>query len=83
MLGARVEVPTISGKVTMTVPKGASSGRRLRLRGKGIRPARGKAGDQVVRVRIVLPEKIDAEMEEIARHWRAHVRHDPRSGLGG
>jgi len=83
VLGARVEVPTISGKVTMTVPKGASSGRRLRLRGKGIRPARGKAGDQVVRVRIVLPEKIDAEMEEIARYWRAHVRHDPRSGLGG
>jgi len=83
VLGAKVEVPTIHGRVTMTVPKGASSGRRLRLRGKGIKPAKGAAGDQHVRLKIVLPEKLDAEMEEIARRWRAHVRHDPRGRLGG
>ncbi len=83
VLGARVEVPTISGRVTMTVPRGASSGRRLRLKGKGIKPARGAAGDQHVRLKIVLPETLDAEMEEIAERWRAHVRHDPRADLGG
>mgnify|MGYP005839493205 CR=1 FL=1 len=83
VLGARIEVPTIEGRVTMTVPKGGSSGQRLRLKGKGIRPASGTAGDQYVRLKIVLPDRIDAEMEEIARRWRAHVRHDPRAGLGG
>lgn len=83
VLGGKVEVPTISGRVTMTVPAGASSGQRLRLKGKGIKPAKGAAGDQQVRLKIVLPDKIDPEMEEIARRWRAHVRHDPRTKLGG
>ncbi|WP_397543958.1 DnaJ C-terminal domain-containing protein [Roseovarius salis] len=83
VLGGKVEVPTITGRVTMTVPRGASSGRRLRLKGKGIRPPKGAAGDQHVRLRIVLPETVDDEMEEIAKRWRAHVRHDPRAKLGG
>ena len=83
VLGGKVEVPTIDGRVTMTVPEGASSGRRLRLKGKGIKPARGAAGDQHVRLKIVLPDRIDSEMEEIAKRWRAHVRHDPRAKLGG
>lgn len=82
VLGAQIDVPTISGRVSMRVPRGASSGRRLRLKGKGIRPARGAAGDQHVRLKIVLPDKPDAEMEEIAKRWRAHVRHDPRAELG-
>jgi DnaJ-class molecular chaperone len=83
VLGAKVEVPTIDGRVTMTVPKGASSGRRMRLKGKGIRPAKGHPGDQNVRLKIVLPEQMDGEMAEIAERWRNHVRHDPRAGLGG
>ena len=84
VLGARVEVPTISGPVAMTIPKGASSGRRLRLKGKGIAPAKGLAGDQTVRLRIVLPDHIDAKMQEIARTWRREAgSFDPRADLGG
>ncbi len=81
VLGAKIEVPTLSGKVSMIIPKGASSGQRLRLKGRGIAPAKGVAGDQYVRLKIVTPRKIDAEMEEIAQRWRDHVSDDPRATL--
>ena len=78
----KIEVPMISGPVSMTVSKGASSGQRLRLKGKGVRPANGPPGDQYVRLKIVLPDKIDTEMEDLARRWRETVRHDPRKNMG-
>lgn len=81
VLGARIEVPTISGPVSMNLPKGVSSGHRLRLKGKGIAPARGKPGDQYLRLKIVLPKKIDAEMEQLAERWRALAGFDPREAL--
>ncbi len=79
VLGAKIEVPTLSGKVTMAVPKGASSGQRLRLKGKGVKPAKGAPGDQYVRLKIVTPSKPDAEMEAMAQRWRDHVTEDPRA----
>ena len=80
VLGAKVEVPTISGPLSMTVPKGASSGQRMRLKGKGI--TRGKtAGDQVVRLKIVLPKAIDDDMRALAERWRAASDFDPRAEL--
>lgn len=82
VLGARVEVPTVSGPVTLAVPKGSSSGQRLRLKGKGIAPAKTPPGDQYVRLRIVLPRQITGSMEELAQQWRDTVRHNPREGLG-
>jgi DnaJ-class molecular chaperone len=59
-LGAKVEVPTLSeGDVSVTVPAGTSSGRKLRLRGKGIRDAKsGATGDQYVVVKIVVPKEL-------------------------
>ena len=81
VLGARVDVPTISGAVTMSVPKGASSGRRLRLKGKGIARATGRAGDQYVRLRLVLPDTVTDEMEDLARRWRELSDFDPRKDL--
>lgn len=81
VLGAKVDVPTISGPVSMSVPKGASSGRRLRLKGKGIVRASGKAGDQYVRLRIVLPDQIDGALEELAKSWQEHSDFDPRKDL--
>ncbi|MGI3211807.1 DnaJ C-terminal domain-containing protein [Roseovarius tibetensis] len=81
VLGAKVDVPTISGPVSMTIPRGVSSGHRLRLKGKGIKPRNGPAGDQIVRLRIVLPDKIDGQMEDLARQWRDQARFDPRKDL--
>ncbi|MCB1368186.1 MAG: J domain-containing protein, partial [Rhodobacteraceae bacterium] len=81
VLGARIEVPTLSGRVSMGIPKGANSGQRLRLKGKGVAPAKGVAGDQYVRLKIVLPARIDADMEAIAQRWRDRVSEDPRAAL--
>ncbi|MBD3801868.1 MAG: J domain-containing protein [Thioclava sp.] len=82
VLGAKVEVPTVSGPVSVTIPQGASTGRKLRLRGKGVSPPEGKAGDQIVTLKIVLPKKIDNQAEELARRWRETQRFDPRAELG-
>ncbi|WP_103764055.1 DnaJ C-terminal domain-containing protein [Roseovarius confluentis] len=81
VLGTKVDVPTISGTVAMTVPKGTSSGDRLRLKGRGLPITKGGKGDQIVRLRIVLPDKIDARMEDLAKEWRKHVKTDPRQKL--
>ena len=80
-LGAKVDVPTVSGSVSVTVPKGASSGQRLRLRGKGIKGADGHVGDQIVRLKIVLPKTLDRDLEDLARRWREKAGFDPRTEL--
>jgi DnaJ-class molecular chaperone len=80
VLGARVEVPTIDGRVAVTVPKGASSGQVLRLRGKGVKRG-GKRGDQLVTLKIVAPREIDSELEAFFRRWRDGHAYDPRKGV--
>lgn len=70
VLGGKVRVPTLDGEVSLTVPRHTSSGRRLRLRGKGVHDARtGRHGDQLVRVLITLPAHIDDELEAALRRW--------------
>jgi DnaJ-class molecular chaperone len=68
--GAKVTVPTVDGSVTMTVPRGASSGRMLRLRGKGVPRADGTRGDQLVTLRVVLPETPDPDLEAFVAGWK-------------
>lgn len=81
ILGGKVDVPTISGTVSMTIPKGSSSGRRLRLKGKGVAHAGTTAGDQYVRLRIVLPDHYGEELESLARRARETSGFDPRKDL--
>ncbi|WP_043645983.1 DnaJ C-terminal domain-containing protein, partial [Caenispirillum salinarum] len=84
VLGARVEVPTIHGRVRVTVPKGASSGHTLRLRGKGIRRGHGPGhGDQLVRLRIVLPPEVDEDLTRFMEDWRTRHPFDPRARMKG
>jgi len=80
VLGAKVEVPTIDGRVALAIPKGASSGRVLRLRGRGVRK-RDRTGDQLVTLRIVMPPKIDDELETFFKGWRGKHAYDPRKGV--
>jgi DnaJ-class molecular chaperone len=83
VLGAKIEVQTISGRVQLTVPKGTSSGRVFRLKGKGVRNSTtGNIGDQLVSVRIVLPETIDSELSYFMSEWRQKHAYNPggRSG---
>ena len=70
VLGAKVRVPTPSGTVTMTVPKWANTGAVLRLKGKGVARADGSKGDELVTLKVMLPEKPDPELEKFVEHWR-------------
>jgi DnaJ-class molecular chaperone len=80
VLGGKVEVPTIDGRVALNIPKGASSGQVLRLRGKGVKRG-GKQGDQRVTLKIVAPPSIDGELEDFFRRWREGHAYDPRKGV--
>jgi DnaJ-class molecular chaperone len=81
VLGAKLDVPTPTGTVRMTIPKAANTGRVLRLKGKGAARGDGSHGDQYVTLKIVLPEGLDPEIEEFARHWPAGQGHNPRRHL--
>lgn len=78
-LGAKIEVPTLDGRATLTIPPGTDSGRRLRLRGKGMpNPAGGEAGDLYVTLQIRVPRDLDddarAKLEALARFDPADLR---------
>jgi DnaJ-class molecular chaperone len=78
VLGTKIEVPTVTGRVQLTIPKGTSSGRVFRLKGKGVRNAgAGHTGDQLVTVRIVLPDKIDDELSYFLSTWRQKHPYNP------
>jgi DnaJ-class molecular chaperone len=81
VLGGKVKVPTPSGSVTMSVPKWANSGRVLRLKGKGVARANGSHGDEYVTLKLMLPDKPDAELEKFVAQWPGKD-YDPRKGMG-
>ncbi|MBN2907394.1 MAG: DnaJ domain-containing protein [Rhodobacteraceae bacterium] len=82
ILGGKVTAPTIDGPVGLTIPAGASSGRVLRLRGRGVaRAGRKTRGDQRVELRIVAPPEIDEGLRDFIAEWRKSHPFDPRSDL--
>ncbi len=81
VLGAKLDVPTPSGPVRMTVPKGANTGTVLRLKGKGAPRSDKSHGDEYVTLKIVLPQQLDSEIEEFARRWQAGQSQNPRRHL--
>lgn len=82
VLGAKITVPTIGGPVSLTIPEGTSSGRVLRLRGRGVsRPQGAPAGDQMVELKIVAPPEIDGSLRDFLATWRKTHSHDPRARL--
>lgn len=82
VLGAKVEVPTIGGVVKLSIPKGASSGQVLRMRGRGVKAVGGSAhGDQRVELKIVMPEVIDGKLTEFFEEWSRDHAYDPRKGM--
>jgi DnaJ-class molecular chaperone len=74
VLGTRVTVPTLDGPVRLAVPPGISSGRTLRLKGRGITRSGGGRGDQYVRLLVTLPDPADSELETWARRQPRPIR---------
>lgn len=81
VLGGKVKVPTVDGPVMVTVPKGSTSGKVLRLGGKGFHRATGGRGDQLVTLLVDLPSG-DAELERLVEAWTSDRSRNPRAGLG-
>ena len=83
VLGARVAVPTVTGPVTMTIPKASDTGAQLRLRGKGIHRRGASAGDQIVTLKVVIGDSGDPELAAFLETWSAKHPVDPRRAMGG
>ncbi len=78
VLGGRVRVPTPTGYVTMTVPKGSNTGTILRLKGKGAPRHGGGHGDQLVKLKVTLPKSLDPELEAFVSNWEKGKAFNPR-----
>lgn len=79
VLGAKVTVPTLSGKVAVTVPPGSTDGKALRLRGKGAPKVKGGGhGDLIARIRIVVPRSLDDDQREALEAYAALDASEPR-----
>ncbi|MBA2920689.1 DnaJ domain-containing protein [Sphingomonas sp. MAH-20] len=78
--GGKVKVPTVDGPVMLNVPAGSSSGKALRLKGKGFHRKGGDRGDQLVTLMIDIPAD-DAALRAFVEGWDAGNR-NPRAGLG-
>ena len=79
VLGAKVKVPTPEGPVMLTVPKGSSSGKILRLKGRGFTAKDGSRGDQLVQLAVDLPAG-DEALQQFAEGWGGGG--NPRASLG-
>ncbi len=73
VLGSEVKVETVHGPVNIKIPKGTSSGKSFRLKGKGI-----KGGHHYVDVKIVMPSKIDDDLEKAITDWAENHEYNPR-----
>ena len=82
VLGGKIDVPTIDGKARLKIPPATSSGKTFRLREKGVLNRRtGRRGDQLVKVKIVVPAVTDERSKELARELARLSGEDPRGSL--
>ncbi|MBD9526007.1 MULTISPECIES: DnaJ C-terminal domain-containing protein [Paracoccus] len=80
VLGGKVEAETIDGPVMLSIPRGASTGQKLRLKGRGLKGEGGQRGDQHVVLKIVMPPRIDDDLARFMEEWRQNHGYDPRRG---
>jgi DnaJ-class molecular chaperone len=81
ILGGRIQIPTPTGPVMVSVPKGSNTGRILRLKGKGAPRPDGTHGDLHAVLKVVLPERPDPELEAFMERWTGGASYNPRDGM--
>lgn len=79
-LGGKVRVPTVDGPVMLSVPRGSSSGKVLRLKGKGFTGKNGQRGDQLATLMVDVPD--DEELARFLESWSKRGQANPRAALG-
>ncbi len=77
VLGARIKTPTPSGSVMLAIPKGSNTGAVLLLKGKGV-ARRGGHGDELVTLKVTLPQQPNPELEAFLSTWVPGANYDPR-----
>ncbi len=82
LLGAAIEVPTLEGKVSVTIPSETQNGRAFRLRGLGMPRSGAGRGDQFVRVKVVLPTGLTEQERRFFEEMRQRRGENPRRGRG-
>src|SRR5437868_2632793 len=84
-LGGKIDVPTIDGRTQLKIPPGTQSGQKLRMREKGVPSATkdGARGDEIVEVKIVVPQLRDERSKEVMRELAKLNPEDPRAELWG
>ena len=80
VLGASIKVPTPAGPVMLKVPKGSNTGSVLRLKGKGV-PRRGGQGDELVKLKVVMPSGPEPELETFLSTWKPSTTYEPRKEM--
>jgi molecular chaperone DnaJ len=81
-LGTKVELPTMDGPVTVKIPAGTQSGKTFRVRGKGVQPDRGKAGDLLAKVEVLVPKKLSRDERKLIEQLAGLEEESPRHHLG-
>jgi len=81
MLGGQIQVPTLDTPVQLKIPSGIQSGRKLRLKGKGIRAKDGKTGDLFVKVLVQVPKSDTGEARDAAERLKPLYTENVRGGL--
>lgn len=81
VLGAKIDIPTPSGTVALSIPANSSSGRRLRLKGQGVKQRDGSAGDLFVVLQIEVPKEADEDSQKLVEQFDARNSLTLREGL--
>ena len=81
-LGTSIDVPTLDGSVSLTVPAGTSSGQKLRLRGKGVPTRDGGQGDMYVQLKVIVPKNLDEQSRRLIQEFAERNPQKPRQSLG-
>lgn len=78
-LGAKVEAPTLSGRITLTIPANSQSGQRLRVKGRGLANKAGERGDLYAQLKVVMPKTTSDDARKLWEKLAQKVEFDPRS----
>jgi DnaJ-class molecular chaperone len=81
VLGGKIEVPTLNGRVEINIPPESNGGKKLRLKGKGLKGAGDEQGDLLITLRILLPSAPSQQLIELMRNWQTHSPYNPRIDL--
>ncbi|MBX3415017.1 MAG: J domain-containing protein [Pirellulales bacterium] len=81
ILGAKIDVPTPHGTVSVRVPPGSSSGTKLRVKGQGVQPTQGTPGDLFAEIQVALPKDVSDEGKQLIEQFERQHPLNPRGGL--